>query len=125
MTSTTGTEHDELTLRTLNDDYIPSDQYSDVTRYGEFLAEDFTATVPDLVFGTRERFLDLIAQPRPFTDLTVHDVTIRVLGDFALIHGRATDVTTLDGVQREALYTDTYARRHGEWQCIAGEVVAW
>lgn len=29
-----------------------------------------------------------------------------------------------NGMQREALYTDTYQRRDGEWMCIAGEVVA-
>jgi hypothetical protein len=27
-------------------------------------------------------------------------------------------------MQHEALYTDTYQRRDGEWTCIAGEVVA-
>ena len=40
-------------------------------------------------------------QPRPFTDLIVYD-----------------------GMEREARYTDTYARRDGEWKRIAGEVVA-
>ena len=40
---------DEKTLLQLNDDYIHSDQHSDVARYAELLAEDFTATLPDLV----------------------------------------------------------------------------
>ncbi|HEY1920181.1 MAG TPA: hypothetical protein VGH27_31805 [Streptosporangiaceae bacterium] len=94
---------DEKVLLLLNDDYIHSDQNSDVARYQEFLAEDFTATLPDLVFRNRQDFLDLIAQPRPFTDLTL-------LKD--------------DGQQREALYTDTYQRRGDGWMCVAGEVVA-
>jgi hypothetical protein len=79
MTRTTGTEHDELTLGKLSEDHIHSDQYSDATR-----------------------ILDVIARPRPFIDLTVHDVTIRAPGDFAL-HVRAPS---------------------REWKCIAGEVVA-
>jgi hypothetical protein len=54
----------------------------------------------------------LMAGPRPFTDLTSHDVEIRVFGDFALIHGRVT-FTTLSGVERENRYTDMYARREG------------
>jgi hypothetical protein len=37
---------DDQILRQLNDDYIHSDQNSDVARYEEFLAEDFTATPP-------------------------------------------------------------------------------
>ncbi len=124
MTVTTETSHrDEAILRTLNADYIHSDQHSDVARSEELLAEDFTATLPDLVFRNRQQFLDLIAQPRPFTDLTADDVRIRLLGDVALVHGRVTYVTTRDKIERQARYTDTYARRDGEWKCIAGEVV--
>ena len=111
-------------LRQLNDDYIHSDQNGDVARYEEFLAEDFTATLPDLVFRNRKEFLDLIAQPRPFTGLTLEDVQVRLLGDVALLHGRVTYTTTHDGQRREALYTDTYQRRDGQWWCVAGEVVA-
>lgn len=39
----TGQRNDEAILRDLNDAYIHSDQHSDVARYEEFLAEDFTA----------------------------------------------------------------------------------
>ena len=115
---------DEKILRQLNDDYIHCDQDGDVGRYEEFLAEDFTATLPDLVFRDRREFLDLIAQPRPFTDLTLRDVKVRILGDVALLHGRVSYTTRHDGAQREALYTGTYQRRDGRWVCIAGEVVA-
>ncbi|MGH3248997.1 MAG: nuclear transport factor 2 family protein [Trebonia sp.] len=115
---------DEKVLRQLNDDYIHSDQNGDVARYEEFLAEDFTATLPDLAFRNRSEFLDLIAQPRPFTDLTLRDVRVRILGDVALLHGRVTYTTKHDGEHREALYTDVYQRREGKWMCVAGEVVA-
>jgi ketosteroid isomerase-like protein len=115
---------DEEILRRLNDDYIHSDQNSDVARYEEFLAEDFTATLPDLIFRNRREFLDLIARPRPFTDLTLRDVRVRILGDVALLHGHVTYTSKHDGEHREALYTDTYQRRDGKWMCIAGEVVA-
>jgi hypothetical protein len=107
----------------LNANYVASDQNRDVARYEQILAEDCTATLPDLVFRNRQQLLDLIAQPRPFTDLQAHDVQIRILGAFALIHGRVT-YTTLDGVNREARYTDDYQRRNGQWVCIAANVVA-
>jgi hypothetical protein len=32
--------------------------------------------------------------------------------------------TTLDGVKREARYTDDYQRRDGNWLCITANVVA-
>ena len=115
---------DEKTHRQFNNDYIHSGQNSDVARYDEFIAEDFTATLPDLVFRNRQEFLDLIAQPRPFTDLTLQDLKVRIVGDVALLHGRVSYTTKHDGMQHEALYTDTYQRRDGEWTCIAGEVAA-
>lgn len=123
-TSESDLSTNEKILLQLNDDYIRSDQYSDVARYEEFLAEDFTATLPDLVFRNRREFLDLIAQPRPFTGLTLLNVTVRILGDVALLHGRVRYTTKHDGQQREALYTDTYQRRGHQWMCVAGEVVA-
>jgi ketosteroid isomerase-like protein len=80
---------DEKILRQLNDDHIHADQNGDVARYEEFLAEDFTAILPDLIFRNRRELLDLIARPRPFTDLTLRDVRVRILGEVALLHGRA------------------------------------
>ena len=56
--------------------------------------------------------------------LTLLNVTVRVLGDVALLHGRVRYTTTHDGRAREALYTDTYQRRDRQWVCVAGEVVA-
>src|ERR1700761_2043979 len=111
-------------LHRLNSDYIAADQGGDVTRYEQILAPDFTATLPDLVFRDRSQFLELIGQPRPFHDLTAHDVAVRVLGDVALIHGRVTYTTINDNVHRQALYTDTYQRRDGRWLCIAANVTA-
>lgn len=121
---TTIASADETRLRELNDDYIHSDQHNDVARYEQMLAPDFVAQLPDLVTRDRRQFLDLIAAPRPFTDLTAHDVTIRVLGDVALIHGRVTYTTTSDGIERRSLYTDTYQRRDGEWMCVAAAVIS-
>jgi Domain of unknown function (DUF4440) len=45
----------------------------------------------------------------------VHDVNIRILSDVALIHGRSTYTMLSDGVDQEALYTDTYQKREGTW----------
>jgi hypothetical protein len=115
---------DTAELRQLNADYIASDQGGNVARYDEFLAPDFTATLPDLIFRDRIQFLEMIARPRPFTDLTAHDVTIRILGDVALVHGRVTYTTVDDGTDREALYTDTYQRRGERWLCVAASVSA-
>ena len=77
------------------------------------LAEDFIVQLPG-VTRNRAEFLEYIAKPRPFKDLAVHDVNIRVLSDVALIHGRSTYTMLADGVEQEALYTDTYQKREGK-----------
>src|SRR3982751_1345909 len=93
--------------------------FNDVKRFSEFLAEDFISQFPG-VTRNRAEFLDYIAKPRPFKDLAMHDVNIRILtSDVALIHGRATYTILADGREQEALYTDTYQKRDGTWVCVA------
>ncbi|MGY4649699.1 nuclear transport factor 2 family protein [Mycobacterium sp. URHB0021] len=110
-------------LDQLNNDYVHSDQFNDVKRFSEFLAEDFIVQTPG-VTRNREEFLEYIAKPRPFKDLAVHDVNIRILSDVALIHARATYTMLADGVEQEALYTDTYQKREGTWVCVAACAIA-
>jgi hypothetical protein len=114
---------DRAILDRLNNDYVRSDQYNDVKRFGEFLAEDFIVQTPG-VTRNLEEYLDYIAKPRPFKDLAVHDVNIRILSDVALIHARATYTMLADGVNQEALYTDTYQKREGSWVCVAACAIA-
>jgi hypothetical protein len=110
-------------LEQLNKDFFHSDQTSDAIRFSEFLAEDFISQFPG-VTRNRAEFLDYIAKPRPFKDLAMHDVNIRILSDVALIHGRATYTMLADGARQEALYTDAYQKREGTWVCVAACAIA-
>jgi len=124
MNDTKQSTEDLAILDQLNKDYVHSDQFNDVKRFSEFLAEDFIAQTPG-VTRNRAEFLEFIAKPRPFKDLAVHDVKIRILDDeVALIHGRATYTMLADGVDQEALYTDTYQKREGTWVCVSACAIA-
>jgi len=123
MNETKQSTADVAILDQLNKDYVHSDQFNDVTRFSEFLAEDFIAQTPG-VTRNRAEFLEFIAKPRPFKDLAVHDVKIRILGDVALIHGRATYTMLADRKDQEALYTDTYQKRDGTWVCVSACAIA-
>ena len=124
MNETKQSTADRAILDQLNEDYVHSDQFNDVKRFSEFLAEDFIAQTPG-VTRNRAEFLEYIAKPRPFKDLDVHDVKIRILdGEVALIHGRATYTMLADGVDQEALYTDTYQKRKGTWVCVSACAIA-
>src|SRR3954454_19990982 len=91
-------------LTALNRDYVASVQNSDVRRFDEILAEDFYCSKPDKSLVDRAGFLKQNAVPVTIRNLEAHDVKIRVLGDFAIIHA-ATSYTTPDGKQASGRYT--------------------
>jgi ketosteroid isomerase-like protein len=110
---------DELAL--LNRDYVASVQNSDVKRFDEILAQDFYCTNPDKSLVDRAAFLMQTAIPVKIRNLKAHDVRIRVLGDFAIIHAR-TSYTTPDGEQAFGRYTDCWARQNGRWLAVSAHV---
>ena len=83
---------DELT--TLNRDFVASVQNSDVRRFDEILAPEFYCSNPDKSLVDRAAFLEQTAKPVVIKNLRAHDVKIRIMGDFAIIHA-ATSYTTL------------------------------
>lgn len=112
---------DRQTLEQLNREYIASVQNGDVKRFGEILSDDFLNTNPDGSLVDKAGFLQQIALPAKVSNLTCHDVHIRVMGDFAIIHAR-TSYTFLDGRQGAGRYTDIWARRGDQWVCVAAQV---
>jgi ketosteroid isomerase-like protein len=110
---------DELTI--LNHDYVASVQNSDVKRFDEILAQDFYCTNPDKSLVDRAAFLKQTAEPVKIRNLREEDVKIRVLGDFAIIHGR-TSYTTPDGQQAYGRYTDCWAKQNGKWLAVSAHV---
>jgi ketosteroid isomerase-like protein len=113
--------HDLDTLLKLNRDYVRSVQTSDVRRFKEILADDFLCSLPDGSLVDRDGFLEQAALPAKISNLDVHDVNVRVLGDFAIIHARTT-FTAADGSAGSGRYTDVWARRHGRWLAVSAHV---
>ena len=114
---------DIAAIEQLNLDYNWADQSSDAKRFSEILAEDFVVQTPGIT-RDREEYLEYIAGPRPFTDLTLLESRVRLLGDVALIHGRTSYRLVSDGSLQEALYTDAYQKRDGVWVCISACAIA-
>ena len=44
------------------------------------------SSLPDFLLRNKKQFLEMMTVPRPFTELNIDDVRIRLLGDFAIIH---------------------------------------
>jgi ketosteroid isomerase-like protein len=109
------------TLRALNEDYIRSVQTSDVGKFEEILSDDFLCSLPDGSLIDRKRFLEQTARPVTISNLEAHDVNVRLMGDFAIIHARTT-YTTSDGRAASGRYTDVWARRQGRWLAVSAHV---
>ena len=109
------------TLRELNRDYIRSVQTSDVRRFDEILSPEFYCSNPDGSLIDRAAFLEQTAVPVTISDLTAHDVQIRLLGDVAIIHAR-TSYTLADGRPGAGRYTDVWARQGGRWLAVSAHV---
>src|SRR5580700_1722022 len=112
---------DLTTLLELNREYIRSVQMSDVQRFREMLADDFLCSLPDGSIIDRERFLEQTAIPVKISNLEAHEVDVRLMGDFAIIHARTT-YTAADGSAGAGRYTDVWARRNGTWLAVSEHV---
>ncbi|OLB95288.1 MAG: DUF4440 domain-containing protein [Candidatus Rokubacteria bacterium 13_1_40CM_68_15] len=112
---------DLAALRDLNRDYITSVQTSDVRRFDEILADDFLCSNPDGSLVDRAGFLKQTALPVKISGLQAHDVNVRLMGDFAIIHARTTYVGP-DGRPGSGRYTDVWARRQGHWVAVSAHV---
>ena len=66
----------------------------------------------------RKAFLAQIGRGSTVKNIREHDVMIRILGDFAIIHARTTYMNP-DGTQGSGRYTDDYQFRDGRWQCVS------
>ena len=121
MTDTTVSKNDIDTLMELNRDYIHSVQHGDVRRFDEILADDFLCSNPDGSLVDRKAFLEQTAKPVTIANLEAHDVNVRQMGDFAVIHARTT-YTRPDGQAAAGRYTDVWARRGGRWLAVSAHV---
>jgi len=121
MATATDSRTDRETLVALNRDYTNSVQTSDVRRFDEILADDFLCTNPDGSLVDRAAFLEQTARPVAISNLQAHDVDVRLMGDFAIIHAR-TAYTRPDGKPGAGRYTDVWARRGGRWLAVSAHV---
>jgi ketosteroid isomerase-like protein len=119
MAAETANDLDVLTK--LNEDYVRSVQRSDVKRFEEILADDFFCTMADGSFLDRRAFLEQTAKPVTIIELQAHDLNIRLMDNFAIVHAR-TSYTTADGKSSGGRYTDVWAKRNGRWVAVSAHV---
>ena len=121
MHTETAAASDVTTILNLNREYIEAVKHSDVRWFERTLTDDFRCSLPDGSVIDRARFLERSARPLDISNLEVHDVEVRVLGDAAIVHARTT-FATADGRSGSGRYTDVWCRQHGRWLAAAAHV---
>ena len=115
-------EQHRAKLQQLNRNFIRSVEEADVAWFDANLAHDFFDTNPDGSFIDRKAFLAQIARGSTVKNIREHEVLIRILGDFAIIHAR-TSYQKPDGTEGAGRYTDNWQLRDGSWQCVSAQYV--
>ena len=113
----------EQELMKLENQWNDASVKSDVAFLDRILAEDWTSTDADGVVGTKAQSLaSLKSGEDVVTSAVADEMKVRVYGDAAVVTGRNTSKETLKGKDFIGQYrwTDTFIKRDGRWQCVAG-----
>ena len=98
---------------------------SDFALLEAILAEDFTLTGPDGKVVGRDQFIQTLKDGNLKIDSAENsEVKIRIYGDAAVATGKTTLKGNLGGsdISGDYAFTDTYIRKDGKWQEVAGQV---
>jgi len=114
-------EQHRAVLQELNRNFVWSVDEANVAWFDANLAADFLNTTPDGSLIDRKAFLAQIGRGSTDKNIREHDVMIRILGDFAIIHAQ-TSYTAPDGQQAHGRYTDCWARQNGKWLAVSAHV---
>lgn len=96
----------------------------DVAWYDAHLARDYRVVYGDGSLNDRKAALADFAKPTfktHFASFPVDKVSVRRLGDVALIHAENAHVR-IDGRRGVDRYTDIWVKRDGRWQCVAAHI---
>jgi ketosteroid isomerase-like protein len=96
---------------------------SDIVFFDRIEADDYTWTAPEGFVMTKADDLALLKSGRSvITSWVLADMKVRVYGDTAVVTGRCTTKETYKGedVSGQFQWTDTWVKRAGRWQCVAG-----
>jgi ketosteroid isomerase-like protein len=95
----------------------------DVAFFDRIIADDYTWTSPEGIVWTKAQDLALVKSGEAvITSWVLAEMKVRVYGDAAVVTGRSTVKETYKGedVSGQYRWTDTWVKRAGGWQCVAG-----
>ena len=115
----------EQELVQLERDWCTASVKRDSAMLGRILADDYSGVGSRGVPETKSEALAALKDMTSSVETGVDtNVKVRVYGDAAVVTGLGTRGGTNKGVafkDRQFLWTDTFVRRDGRWQCVASQ----
>jgi ketosteroid isomerase-like protein len=118
----TASGEDEQTLLQLERNWSEAFVKKDVATLDRILANEFQANWPAFV-GNKKQFLGLVKSGVAKAESAVNsELKAFVFGDMAIVHGLATEQSSVAGknTSGQYRYTDVFVKRDGRWQCVTG-----
>jgi ketosteroid isomerase-like protein len=115
----------EQELIQIERDWCTSSLKRDATLLARILADDYLGVTSAGTTETKTAALASLKDTSSTLDVCVDsEFKVRVYGDAALVTALANRSGTEKGVaykDRKSLYTDTFIRRDGRWQCVGSQ----
>lgn len=113
---------DEQALLQIERDWCAASVSRDDKVLSRILADDYVGVSSRGVSSTKAGELAALKTPDPAASCSLKNVQARVYGDAAVVTGLSVRAGTYSGVpykDRQIMWTDTFVRRDGRWQCVA------
>ena len=119
---------DEKELLRLEDNWCLALKTRNAALLNEILAQDYVEVTSSGTIESRAEAIAAIEDPQSSTTSCGNsNVKVRVFGNTAVVTGVMDQAGTSNGVAfggKRLVFTDTYVRRGGRWQCVAGQSTA-
>jgi len=118
---------DSIELSILNARFIKNFLDQDVASHCKIIHEDFVCIESDGKIVQRDEYLKNWATDfanSGYTSFSYQDEFIRIFGSTALVRAKTVYTKKIDGrsVEGYTIYTDTYVKENGRWQCVQVQI---
>ncbi len=127
MNKPTAKDTDQATLSKLNEKFIKNFVTQDTISHNQIVHKDFVCIESSgAIVGRKEYMKDWATgyKDSGYTSFSMTDEFIRIFGGMALIRSRTMYTKIKDGttVSGGTIYTDTYVKENGQWQCVQAQI---
>jgi len=96
----------------------------DFKSLNEIYADDFSGIIGNGRLINREQLFAIFKNNDPGVTFTTDEISVRLFGETALFTGRLVGKTSDGEVVTASRFSHLFVKRHGKWQCVAGQSTA-